>query len=120
MITSGLNAADDTADCSDNLNSTKSTDGSAGTLTVVDLLKQHNYDYLACLWIVLYTVISLQKEKSSRAPSVESCVLWNLVTKTMVIISDYTLTLKEDLGVFCSEQCDQPYMSQLSGSSFLP
>ena len=30
MITSGLNAADDTADCSDNLNSTKSTDGSAG------------------------------------------------------------------------------------------
>ena len=33
MITSGLNAADDTADCSDNLNSTKSTDGSSGTLT---------------------------------------------------------------------------------------
>lgn len=35
MITSGLNAADDTADCSDNLNSTKSTDGSAGTLTAL-------------------------------------------------------------------------------------
>ena len=33
MITSGLNADDDTADCSGNLNSTKSTDGSAGTLT---------------------------------------------------------------------------------------
>ena len=33
MITSGLNAADDTTDCSGNLNSTKSTDGSAGILT---------------------------------------------------------------------------------------
>ena len=33
MITSGLNVADDTADCSDNLNSTKSTDDSAGILT---------------------------------------------------------------------------------------
>ena len=33
MITSGLNAADDTMDCSGNLNSTKSTDGSAGILT---------------------------------------------------------------------------------------
>ena len=32
MITSGLNADDDTADCSGNLNSTKSTDGSVGTL----------------------------------------------------------------------------------------
>lgn len=33
MITSGLNEADDTADCSGNLNSTKSTDDSAGALT---------------------------------------------------------------------------------------
>lgn len=33
MITSGLNADDDTADCSGIFNSTKSTDGSAGTLT---------------------------------------------------------------------------------------
>ena len=33
MITSGMNAADDTVDCSDNLNSTKSIDGSAGKLT---------------------------------------------------------------------------------------
>lgn len=33
MITSGMNAADDAADCSGNLNSTKSTDGSAGKLT---------------------------------------------------------------------------------------
>ena len=33
MITSGLNADDDTADCSGNLNSTKSTYCSAGTLT---------------------------------------------------------------------------------------
>ena len=33
MITSGLNAADGRADCSGNLNSTKSTDDSAGTLT---------------------------------------------------------------------------------------
>lgn len=33
MITSGLNVTDDTVDCSGNLNSTKSTDGSAGTLT---------------------------------------------------------------------------------------
>lgn len=33
MITSGLNAADDTMDCSGNLNSTKSTDGSSGILT---------------------------------------------------------------------------------------
>lgn len=33
MITSGLNAADDTTDCSGNLNSTKSTDRSAGILT---------------------------------------------------------------------------------------
>ena len=32
MITSGLNEADDTADCSGNLNSTKSTDDSAGIL----------------------------------------------------------------------------------------
>ena len=33
MITSGLNVTDDAVDCSGNLNSTKSTDGSAGTLT---------------------------------------------------------------------------------------
>lgn len=33
MITSGLNEADDTADCSGNLNSAKSTDDSAGALT---------------------------------------------------------------------------------------
>lgn len=33
MITSGLNEADDTSDRSGNLNSTKSTDGSAGLLT---------------------------------------------------------------------------------------
>lgn len=35
MITSGLNVTDDTVDCSGNLNSTKSTDGSAGTLTAL-------------------------------------------------------------------------------------
>lgn len=35
MITSGLNAVDDTADCSGNLNSTKSTDGFAGILTAL-------------------------------------------------------------------------------------
>lgn len=35
MITSGLNADDDTVDCSGNLNSTKLTDGSAGTLTAL-------------------------------------------------------------------------------------
>ena len=33
MITSGLNAVDDTADCLGNFNSTKSTDDSAGILT---------------------------------------------------------------------------------------
>ena len=33
MITSGLKAADDTADCSGILNSTKSIDCSAGTFT---------------------------------------------------------------------------------------
>ena len=33
MITSGLNTAGDTADCSGNLNSTKSTDDAAGMLT---------------------------------------------------------------------------------------
>ena len=33
MITSGLNVTDDTVDRSGSLNSTKSTDGSAGTLT---------------------------------------------------------------------------------------
>ena len=35
MITSGLNVTDDAVDCSGNLNSTKSTDGSAGTLTAL-------------------------------------------------------------------------------------
>ena len=41
MITSGLNVTDDTVDCSGNLNSTKSTDGSAGTLTVNDFMSCH-------------------------------------------------------------------------------
>jgi len=35
MITSGLNVTDDAVDCSGNLNSTKSTGGSAGTLTAL-------------------------------------------------------------------------------------
>lgn len=35
MITSGLNVTDDTVDRSGSLNSTKSTDGSAGTLTAL-------------------------------------------------------------------------------------
>lgn len=35
MITSGLNEADDTVDCSGNLNSTKSTGGSACTPTLL-------------------------------------------------------------------------------------
>ena len=43
MITSGLNVADDTADCSDNLNSTKSTDGSAGTLTALTAGSEEDY-----------------------------------------------------------------------------
>ena len=42
---------------------------------VVDSLNQHNTDLLACLWSDLYTVISLQKEKGPRAPSVTSRVL---------------------------------------------
>ena len=41
---------------------------------VVDSLNQHNTDLLACLWNDLYTVISLQKEKGPRAPSVTSRV----------------------------------------------
>ena len=42
---------------------------------VFDLIVQHYAALLACLWIALYTVISIQKEKGSRAPSVTSRVL---------------------------------------------
>lgn len=65
---------------------------------VVDFLNQHNTDLLACLWIDLYTVISLQKEKGSRAPT-RKVVYSETMVKTMV--SEYTLILKEDSGVFC-------------------
>ena len=67
---------------------------------VVDFLNQHNTDLLACLWIDLYTVISLQKEKGPRAPT-RKVVYSETMVKTMIIISDYTLILKEDSGVFC-------------------
>ena len=36
---------------------------------VVDLINYQNTDLLACLWIDLYTVISIQKGKGLRAPS---------------------------------------------------
>ena len=45
------------------------------TFIAVDALNQHNTDLLACLWNDLYTVISLQKEKGPRAPSLTSRVL---------------------------------------------
>lgn len=44
------------------------------TFIAVDALNQHNTDLFACLWNDLYTVISLQKEKGPRAPSVTSRV----------------------------------------------
>ena len=44
-------------------------------VNVVDSLNEHDTDLLACLWNDLYTVISLQKEKGPRAPSVTSRVL---------------------------------------------
>ena len=47
----------------------------------------------------LYTVISLQKEKGPRAPTWK-VVYSETMVKTMIIISDYTLILKEDSGVF--------------------
>ena len=69
-------------------------------------------------------LISLQKEKEPRAPSLTSCVLWDPGHITMIIISDYTLVLKEDFGIFCWEQWNFPYVPHLPllsyGTSGLP
>ena len=53
------------------------------------------------------------ERKSLRAPSLESRVLWAPVIKTMVIISEYTLTYKADSGVFCYEQWCPPCLPRL-------
>lgn len=53
------------------------------------------------------------ERKSLRAPSLESRVLWDPVIKTMVIISEYTLSYKADSGVFCYEQWWHPCLPRL-------
>ena len=53
------------------------------------------------------------ERKSLRAPSLESRVIWDPVIKTMVIISEYTLTYQADSGVFCYEQWWHPCLPRL-------
>ena len=55
---------------------------------VVDLINYQNTDLLACLWIDLYTVISIQKGKGLREPS------WKVVySETLVTNHGYYLSL---------------------------
>ena len=42
-----------------------------------------------------------RKKKIPEHPLLASRVLWDPIKKSMIIISDYTLTYKEESGVFC-------------------